>query len=397
MNSQTVTPSVWASPVIWVVSLAHGYSHLVMLVLPPLFLILSASFEVSVFELGLLISGFNLVTALTQFPISRLIDRYGGPLSLRIGLGLSTATMALAAIAPNFWVFALAYLLCGLANSVYHPADFRILNATAAKESRAMAFSIHLTAGNIGFALAPAMLTPLGIFFGWRVALGAVVLIGLICLLLLCLQKFPQDTNLKKLSKSQDREKLSLARRDIWVHLAIFTFFSVISGGIQSFSVLAGHMAFGLSTESLTAGLSLYLLSSGCGTLVGGLILKRFPGREQLVFLIGSTLAALLWATLWFGAENPLAYVCILLLVGLASGSILPARDMLTAAISTPQTQGQIYGFVTTGINIGQLTAPLIFGAMLSASLPMAYFAGVFAIMLIVPVLALFNRERKAA
>lgn len=392
MHSLSSSVSVWRLPAIWIVSLVHGYSHLLMLVLPPLFFVLTQDFDVNLFTLGLLISGFNLVTALTQFPISRLIDRYGGPLSLRIGLALSVASIAMAALAPNFWVFSCAYLLCGLANSVYHPADFRILNAVTAPQNRASAFSIHLTAGNVGFALAPAMLTPIAVYFGWRAALAAVVLIGLVCLTMLCLQKFPQSDATQP--KATPQAKLSLARRDIWLHLGVFTLFSVISGGIQSFSVVAGHLAFGLSTEVLTAGLSLYLLSGGLGTLLGGILLRRMPGRERDVFLGGSIAAAFIWLLLWIAAPGAPVYVGLLLVVGIASGSILPARDMLVAAISTPQNQGQIYGFVTTGINIGQLTAPLIFGALLSANLPMLYFAGIFATMVLVPSLALVNRGR---
>lgn len=392
MHSLSSSVSVWRLPAIWIVSLVHGYSHLLMLVLPPLFFVLTQDFDVNLFTLGLLISGFNLVTALTQFPISRLIDRYGGPLSLRIGLALSVASIAMAALAPNFWVFACAYLLCGLANSVYHPADFRILNAVTAPQNRASAFAIHLTAGNVGFALAPAMLTPIALYFGWRAALAAVVLIGLVCLAMLCLQKFPQSDATQP--KATPQTKLSLARRDIWLHLGVFTLFSVISGGIQSFSVVAGHLAFGLSTEVLTAGLSLYLLSGGLGTLLGGILLRRMPGRERDVFLGGSIAAAFIWLVLWIAAPSAPVYVGLLLVIGIASGSILPARDMLVAAISTPQNQGQIYGFVTTGINIGQLTAPLIFGALLSANLPMLYFAGIFATMMLVPSLALVNRGR---
>jgi MFS family permease len=47
---------------------------------------------------------------------------------------------------------------------------------------------------------------------------------------------------------------------------------------------------------------------------------------------------------------------------GLAQGVIRPARDMMVHAISPKGATGRIFGFVTTGINVGGALTPLALG-----------------------------------
>ena len=53
------------------------------------------------------------------------------------------------------WLIASAVLL-GLANSVYHPANYAILSAHMDEARMGRAFSIHTFAGYLGGAVAPA-------------------------------------------------------------------------------------------------------------------------------------------------------------------------------------------------------------------------------------------------
>ena len=59
------------------VSGAHLYSHLYIMLLPPLFPVLKDTFGVGFTELGFAITVFSLVTGLTQAPIGFLVDRVG--------------------------------------------------------------------------------------------------------------------------------------------------------------------------------------------------------------------------------------------------------------------------------------------------------------------------------
>jgi MFS family permease len=59
---------------------------------------------------------------------------------------------------------------------------------------------------------------------------------------------------------------------------------------------------------------------------------------------------------------------------GFVYGLMQPSRDMIVRAV-TPEGQfGKVFGFVTTGFNIGGIFSPMLFGALLDYGHP----AGVF-------------------
>ena len=65
--------------------------------------------------------------------------------------------MGFMAVAHSFAHFAAIAVLGGLGNSVFHPADFAILNASVDSRRLGRAFSIHGLGGSLGWAGGPAM------------------------------------------------------------------------------------------------------------------------------------------------------------------------------------------------------------------------------------------------
>lgn len=367
------------SRVIGIVGLVHALSHLFMLVLPPIFLLLQDEFTVSLVELGLVLAGFNLVTTVTQYPFGILVDRFGSVLCLKLGLTLSLISLAICALAPNFWIFAAGYLLCGLANSVYHPGDFQLLNTQVPRERRAFAFSVHSFTGNLGFALAPAMVTPLAYAFGWRISFIAVIAVG--CTGLLALW-FLEDVHVRDTpTSSKPKAPISaILTRQLWLQLLIFTLYSFITGGIQGFSIVAAMETFDYGLELATAALSAYLLCGTLGIVAGGVTLKLVDS-ERFGFGLGVLQGIVGWLLVWSGLGGAIGYMAGMLIVGFAMGFVLPARDMLVARTAQPGLQGQTYGFVTTGINIGLLIAPVVAGYLINNGYNHGFYAAMMTIL----------------
>ena len=109
-------------------------------------------------ELGFAMTLFGITSALTQAPIGYAVDRYGARPLLIAGLILGGLAYGSFAFLPTYpWLLVVA-VLAGLANSVYHPADYSILSHTMSPSRMGRAFSIHTFAGHIGFAVAPPIL-----------------------------------------------------------------------------------------------------------------------------------------------------------------------------------------------------------------------------------------------
>lgn len=115
--------------VIALVGAAHFVSHIYIFVLPPLFPFVRAEFAVSYTELGIAIAIFNILTAILQTPAGFLVDRTSARAVLIGGLFLGAFALAGAAAAGSYYIFIVMFALCGVANAVYHPADYSLLSA----------------------------------------------------------------------------------------------------------------------------------------------------------------------------------------------------------------------------------------------------------------------------
>src|ERR1700742_4748425 len=117
------------SKVIALISVAHFVSHVHVMLLPPLFEQVREAFGVGYTEVAFALTVFNVASALLQTPAGFLVDRFGPRTMLTAGLLLGAAAVGAIAVLPGYWTFVIAYGFLGVANTVYHPADYSILSS----------------------------------------------------------------------------------------------------------------------------------------------------------------------------------------------------------------------------------------------------------------------------
>src|SRR5262249_52446327 len=130
-------------------------------------------------QLGLALTVFNITTGLCQTPAGFLVDRIGPRSVLIAGLVLGAACLVVVGAIPSFWLMVGVFAVFGIANATYHPADYAILSQLVSNERAGQAFSVHIFAGFLGTAVAPASMLILQQWLGWQGAFVAGAWLGL--------------------------------------------------------------------------------------------------------------------------------------------------------------------------------------------------------------------------
>lgn len=374
--------------IIALVSSAHLLSHFYQLALPPLFPLLRSELDVSYVALGVLMTVFYSASAVGQTVSGFLVDRLGARRILLAGLSLFAGAIALAGLSSSYAMLVAVVLLAGLGNSVFHPADYSILNAAVEPRRLGRAYSTHSICGNIGWALSPLVVGGLTAVVGWRAALLTVGGLGLAVALVLGRQRALEEGARSVPARAGGglggllADVRFLLAAPILMAFAYFTLLASSLSGVQTFSVtvlVALYEApLGLASGALTA----YLAGSAVGILTGGILADR-TSRHALVAGGGMLLAAALTLVLASGAATLTLLAPLMALVGFAKGATAPSRDLLVRAATPAGASGKVFGFVYSGLDLGSLAMPPIYGWLVDHGEPRAVFVLAAALMVL--------------
>jgi len=373
--------------VVGAVSAAHFVSHYYIILLAPLLPFVRAEYAVSYTEIGLAFAAFNIVTATLQTPAGFLVDRIGARALLVAGLMIGAGAFILVGLIDSFWVLVAMFALAGVGNTVYHPADYSLLSHHVPSNRIGQAFSVHTFAGMLGSAVAPASLLIMQSQWGWRGAfIGAGVLGVVVAAILLAMRDFSSvrvgSASTRRSADNTTAGWRLLLSAPILLNLVFFVLLAMISGGLYNYSVVALGALYGTPVATANAALTGNLLLSAIGVLMGGLLVGRTT-RHGMVATIGLGTMAVFTAFIAQIDLGTAALIGAMSLTGFFSGVIMPSRDMIVRAVTPAGSFGKVFGFVTTGFNIGGIISPLIFGAIMDHGNPRFVFLAVAAFSLI--------------
>lgn len=348
-----------------VIGAAHFVSHFYHLALPPLFVLIHESLGISYAKLGAVMTVYFVATLITQVPIGLLVDKVGAKLVLAGGLALHGGALVMAGLAPSFEILIIAFFLGGIANSVFHPADFSILSASVDPDRHGRAFASHTFCGSIGYAMAPLTMAFLAAAYGWQEALVIAGALGLIVAVVVML-----TGSMLKDDASAAREKKGGGDKPSWRFMLsppmmmFFIFYVVTSAsgtGMTNFAPVALTAIYGFEITQATQILTVFLIAAIVGAMPGGWAAESF--RRENILIAGSFVAmAASLAVIGTGTLGLWAVFAGMTVAGFMRGFYNASRDILVRQAAPDGRVGAAFGFVTLGYTIGQGCMPVAYG-----------------------------------
>jgi len=370
------------------ISTAHWVSHFHMFVLPMLFPFLKEQLGVGYIELGFALTVFAVTSALTQAPIGYVADHIGARKILLMGLTLGGCALVILSLHLSYpWLLASTVLL-GLANSVYHPANYAILSAHMNEARMGRAFSIHTFAGYVGGAVAPAIVAALVATVGGRGALVVSGAVGPFVALLLLIIGIPDASAADRKMSGTHSPRQSVITPALVMLTIFFTLLSLSSAGIGNFGLVALMSGYGATLSAANLALTAYLGASAIGVLAGGFLADHTSRHGQVAAACFAINAAIVLMIAMLNLPS-LLLTGAMASAGFLGGVIAPSRDMLVRNAAAPGAAGRAFGIVSTGFNLGGIISPLLFGWIMDQNQPHWVFGASVVFMVMTVALAL--------
>src|SRR5712691_1716171 len=285
-----------------------------------------------------------------------LADHIGARKVLLMGLTLGGFALIMLGLHLSYpWLIASAVLL-GLANSVYHPADYAILSAHMDDARMGRAFSIHTFAGFFGGAVAPAIVAALVAMTGGHSALIVAGAVGPLVALLLLVVGIPDARAADRHVNGVKAPRQNIVTPTIMVLTIFFMLLGLSSAGIGTFGVVALMSGYDVSFSAANIALTAFLAAST--QRHGQVAAACFALNAVIVFVIATvTLPSLL-------------LTAAMAVAGFLGGVIAPSRDMLVRNAAPAGAAGRAFGIVSTGFNLSGIFSPLLFGWIMDQNMP---------------------------
>jgi MFS transporter, FSR family, fosmidomycin resistance protein len=337
-----------------ILSAGHLFTDVGQGSIPALLPFLIARDHLSYAGASALILAATIASSVIQPVFGHLSDRRSLPWLMPLGPILGGLGVALAAVAPSYALSFAAVVVSGIGVAAFHPEGSRFANyVSGARRSSGM--SLFSVGGNIGFALGPALVTPLVLAFGLSGTLLVIVPTSLMGLVLARelprLQTFRADLTPRHSMATAPEAWRPFTLLAVVIALRSFVYFGFVTF-IPLYFVGVLHTGKGAGGAALTV----MLVGGAVGTLVGGRLADRVGRRTVLIgsmavlpFLIAGFLVSPPAPAMAFAAVAGAATIATFAVTIVMGQEFLPGRIGIASGVT-----------IGLSVGMGGVAAPLL-------------------------------------
>jgi len=332
--------------------------------------IISADFQLNAIDFGFLISAYYGGQAIWSMPSGVLVDRYGVAKVLVFSHIIMASAALLLGLAEGYRLSLFSLFLMGVGYSMTNPGTGRAVLVWFVPELRGTAMGIKQVGVPLGGIIASSALSLASIIQWQSMMLGAgglIFLNGVFCLFL-----FKGDRTVDQLRASPFvnlKEVIRMPQLQInallngLINIGQINFFSFLTLYLREVAFASLPMAsFAIGFAQTT---------SAFGRIFWGVICdKWFIGRRRVLMgLLTGGASVLLFSMVWV---NPgwgfWLGLTLAGLLGFSIASYAPIALAMTLEMVEPRLSGSALGCSMTGVFIGGMIGPPVFGLVIDLS-----------------------------
>ena len=351
-------------PILLSLSFCHLLNDLIQSLIPALYPLLKAEFNLDFTQIGLITLAFQLTASLLQPTVGLYTDKRPQPYSLALGMGSTLIGLLLLSVANSYTVVLIAAALIGTGSAIFHPEASRVARmASGGRYGTAQA--LFQVGGNVGQAIGPLLAAFIVLPHG-QGAIAWVSMAALIAMAFLTRVGMWYGANLrptlKTVSANIESQVSGLPRGRVLFLISILMVLlfskNVYTSSLTSFFTFYLIERFDLPVQAAQVQLFIFMAAIAVGTLLGGALTDRIGRRPMIWISILGVLPftmALPYADLfWTGV--------LIIIIGLITASAFPAVLVYAHEIMPGRVglvSGMFFGFA---FGLGGLGAAIMGG-----------------------------------
>lgn len=331
---------------------------------------ISKDFNLAPTEMGVVISAFFIGYSIMQIPGGWFADKFGSKTVIMVALALWSVFTFTTGHASTLAGLLFLRFVFGLCEGPYAGSCYRAIAEYFPREMRATMATGILSSNYIGSAIAPVVIVPLVLWFGWRGMFQILGVVGLLYVFFYALFVKSRKPAEQKAGESKNQAKYfkSLLQVPMVWKLIICAFaISCINKGLDAWmpTYLIAERGIDLKAVGYVTPIP-FIASFASAAVCGWVMDKYFDKKESWLIVICSTLTAI-FLYLMYNAETLFTVVLFQCGVYFFKSCILATAVAITLKVVTGTIAGSAAALVNMGGQVAGFISPVIMGYLVYA------------------------------
>lgn len=320
--------------------------------------------------MGVVLSSFFIAYAIMQLPGGWLADRFGSKKVILVSLLLWSVFTVLTGFAWSLASLIVIRFLFGIGEGAFPCASFKGIPEYFPRPERPKMISFLVSSNYIGSAIAPLLIAPLLMAYGWRHMFAIIGVVGVVYVLIYALIVRPPAA-LSEAEQNSIKAEQTVGIKDLlkmpmmWQLVIAWFGLSLVNKGLDSWMPTYLLTVRHLDLKSVGIFTSFPFIAAGISTAIGGWVMdKFFDQREKYLLVISGALATVCLYGM-YASEAVEMVVLFQCFVYFFKSFVLASVLALPLKLLPGNVVGSATGMINTGGQLAGFISPVVIGVMI--------------------------------